>query len=85
MGREPNKTGSSSYCNARQRLTEESLMTLLTQSGNNLGSASLESWLWFNRRVVIVDGSTLSMPETAENQKTYPQYGSQKKRLEIRS
>ena len=41
------KTSNSGYCKARQRLTEASLMTLLTQSGNNLDSASPESWLWF--------------------------------------
>ena len=81
MGREPNKTSNSGYCKARQRLTEESLMALLTQSGNNLDNARL----WFNRRVVIADGSTLPMPDTAENQKAYPQHGLQKKGLEIRS
>ena len=43
MGREPNKTSNSGYCKARQRLTEASFMTLLTQSGNNLDSASPES------------------------------------------
>ena len=85
MEREPNKTSNSGYCKARQRLTEESLMTLLTQSGNNLDSTSPESWLWFNRRVVIADGSTLSMPDTTENQEAYPQHGSQKKGLEIHS
>ncbi|WP_051786586.1 hypothetical protein [Endozoicomonas numazuensis] len=85
MEREPNKTSNSGYCKARQRLTEESLMTLLTESGQNLDSASPESWLWFNRRVVIADGSTLSMPDTDENQEAYPQHGSQKKGLEIRS
>ena len=83
MGREPNKTSNSAYCKARQRLTEESLMTLLTQSGNNLDNASSESWLWLNRRVVIADGSTLSMPDTTANQEAYPQHGSQKKGLEI--
>ena len=85
MGREPNKTSNSAYCKARQRLTEPSLMTLLTQSGSNLDSTNPESWHWHNRRVVITDGSTLSMPDTDENQEAYPQHGSQKKGLEIRS
>ena len=84
IGREPKKTSNSAYCKARQRLSEPSLMTLLTQSGINLDNGSSESWRWFNRRVVIADGSTLSMPDTAENQKAYPQHGSQKKGLEIR-
>ena len=60
-------------------------MTLLAQSGSNLDNASPESWSWHDRRVVITDGSTLSMPDTIENQRTYPQHGSQKKGLEIHS
>ena len=43
MGREPGKTSNSAYCKARQRITESSLVTLLTQSGNNLDSSSPES------------------------------------------
>ena len=85
MGREPGKTSNSAYCKARQRLTESSLVTLLTQSGNNPDCSSPESWRWSNRRVVIADGSTLSMPDTAANQKVYPQHGSQKTGSEIRS
>ena len=85
MGRGPSKTSDSAYCKARLRLTESSLVTLLTQSGNNLDNSSPESWRWSNRRVVIADGSTLSMPDTAANQKAYPQHGSQKKGSEIRS
>ena len=44
MGQEPVKTTNSAYCKARQRLTEASLMTLLTQSGRNLDTASPEAW-----------------------------------------
>lgn len=82
-GQKPDKTGNSSYCKARHRLTEGSIKTLLTQSGENLDRASPESWLWNGRRVVITDGSTLSMPDTEENQQAYPQHGGQKKGLEI--
>ena len=30
-------------------------------------------WLWKGRRVLAYDGSTVSMPDTAENQQVYPQ------------
>lgn len=83
LGHKSNKTDNSAYCKARQRLSESSLMELLTQSGNNLDNASPESWRWFDRRVVIADGSTLSMPDTDQNQKAYPQHGAQKKGSEI--
>ena len=61
-GQNPDKTDNSAYCKARHRLTEASIKTLLTQSGENLDGASPETWRWHDRRVVITDGSTLSMP-----------------------
>jgi Transposase DDE domain len=30
-------------------------------------------WLWKGRRVLVYDGSTVSMPDTPENQQAYPQ------------
>jgi len=30
-------------------------------------------WLWKSRRVYVYDGSSVSMPDTAENQRAYPQ------------
>jgi hypothetical protein len=35
-------------------------------------------WCWHGRDVKLVDGSTLSMPDTAANQQAYPQPASQK-------
>jgi hypothetical protein len=35
-------------------------------------------WLWHNRRVRVVDGSTITMADTPENQAEYPQLKSQK-------
>ena len=84
-GQKPDKTNNDSYCKARQRLTEGSIKTLLHLSGENLDNASPESWRWHDRRVVITDGSTLSMPDTDANQKAYPQHRGQKKGLEIPS
>lgn len=34
-------------------------------------------WRWHNRRVLLVDGTTVTMPDTAENQAVFPQSGSQ--------
>ena len=78
-GNNPSNTATSAYSKARQRLTEESIKTLLCTSGNNLDDASPESYLWHQRRVLITDGSTLLMPDTEKNQSEYPQPGSQKK------
>ena len=35
-------------------------------------------YLWCGRNVKVIDGSTVSMPDTVENQKAYPQPSSQK-------
>ncbi|WP_199349932.1 hypothetical protein [Nostoc flagelliforme] len=34
--------------------------------------------LWCGRNVKVIDGSTVSMPDTVENQKEYPQPSGQK-------
>jgi hypothetical protein len=35
-------------------------------------------WLFHGRRVIIADGSTVSMPDTPANQEAFPQHGNQK-------
>lgn len=44
----------------------------------NLEEQAPESWLWQKRHVFLVDGFTVSLPDTAENQKEYPQPSTQK-------
>ena len=39
---------------------------------------TLGKWRWQGRRVRLVDGTTMSMPDTPSNQSVYPQQGSQK-------
>ena len=38
-------------------------------------------WLWKGRRVYLFDGTTVSMPDTPENQEAYPQVNNQKRGL----
>jgi len=38
-------------------------------------------WLWKGRRVYLFDGTTVSMPDTPENQQAYPQVYNQKRGL----
>ncbi|MCL6272166.1 hypothetical protein M3P05_19785 [Sansalvadorimonas sp. 2012CJ34-2] len=77
-------THNSAYCKARQRLDEHDVKALFQLSGQRFDEASPERWLWHNRRVVLVDGSTLSMPDTSTNQPEYPQPSTQKKRSAFR-
>jgi hypothetical protein len=66
------------YCQARKRLPEEFFSEVARQTGRALDTNTKEQWLWKGRRVLAYDGSTVSMPDTAENQKAYPQPPQQK-------
>jgi len=61
------------YCQARKRLPEEFLAAVARTTGQALDNDVQQHWLWKGRRVLAYDGSTVSMPDTAENQRAYPQ------------
>jgi hypothetical protein len=61
------------YCQARKRLPEEFFSQVARQTGQALEANSRSHWLWKGRRVYAFDGSTVTMPDTPENQETYPQ------------
>jgi hypothetical protein len=65
------------YCQARQRLPEQLLKKLFTQVAQQLQNQVTPEYLWCNRHVKVVDGSTVSMPDTVENQQAYPQPSTQ--------
>lgn len=77
-GLEIPSTDTSAYCQARSRLPEKLLEKLFSQSAQNLEEKVTTEHLWCGRNVLVVDGSTVSMPDTVENQKAYPQPKSQK-------
>ena len=62
-----------SYCNARSRIITDVLSTLAKQTAEELQMEVDRQWKWNGRSVFIVDGSTISMPDTPENQLRYPQ------------
>jgi hypothetical protein len=71
-------TDTSAYCQARARLPENLLEKLFNSSAQNLEKEVSQEKLWCGRNVKVIDGSTVSMPDTQENQKEYPQPSSQK-------
>ncbi|WP_292789408.1 IS4 family transposase [Nostoc sp. NMS7] len=71
-------TDTSAYCQARSRLPEKLLEKLFNYSAQNLEGKVTQEHLWCGRNVKVIDGSTVSMPDTVENQKEYPQPSSQK-------
>jgi hypothetical protein len=66
------------YCQARKRLPEQFFSTVACSVGRALDAKVDSRWLWKGRRVFIFDGTTVSMPDTPENQAAYPQVYNQK-------
>ena len=71
-------TDTSAYCQARARLPEKLLEQLFGQTAQNLEEKVTIEHLWCGRHVKVIDGSTVSMPDTVENQSAYPQPSNQK-------
>jgi hypothetical protein len=70
-------TDPSAYCQARARLPEELLEKLFSKAARNLEEKVTIEHIWCGRNVKVIDGSAVSMPDTPENQKAYPQPKSQ--------
>jgi Transposase DDE domain len=66
-----------SYCEARQRLPEKLVWDLVRRTGQSIQQSAKSSWLFHGRAVKIVDGSTVTMPDTPEDQAAYPQLKTQ--------
>jgi hypothetical protein len=73
-GLKPCSSDTGGYCKARQRLPETLLPQLVRQTAEGLQDNTPEDWLFHGRRVLIADGSTVSMPDTPGNQAAYPQH-----------
>lgn len=74
----PCSANTGAFCKARQKLDEHQLATLVRDTGNQLHSKARPEWLWKDRAVTLVDGTTLTAADTPENQAEYPQPDSQK-------
>ena len=77
-GQRPCSPDTNPYCRARKRLPEKLFQLLVQTVGKWLQRSVPEQWLFHGRRVKSVDGSTVSMPDTPDNQKVYPQQKAQK-------
>jgi hypothetical protein len=70
-------THTGAYCRARQRLALEMVCTLARHTGGVMGEHTPATWHWRGRPVRLVDGATVTLPDTADNQELYPQPCSQ--------
>lgn len=65
------------YCKARKRLPLGVVSRLVRQSAEDLETHAPDSWLWHGRHVYMVDGTTVSMPDTKANQAEFPKQSGQ--------
>jgi hypothetical protein len=72
QGLRPCSSETGAYCQARKRLPERFFSMVACLVGRKLDASVDSQWLWKGRRVYLFDGSTVSMPDTAENRKEYP-------------
>jgi hypothetical protein len=70
-------SSTSAYCQARKNIEESLLESILDHLSQQLSHAACHERLK-GRRVVVVDGTGLSMPDTKENQDKWPQQKNQK-------
>ena len=84
-GQRPCSAKTGAYCQARKRLPERFFSDIARQAGQTLEANTRSHWLWKGRRVYVFDGSTVTMPDTPENQKAYPQNIVQTPRASLRS
>jgi DDE family transposase len=81
LGDEVSSTNTGAYCRARAKVTEGVVRRLAEGVAQRCEAAVPDEWRWHGFRPLIIDGTTFSMPDTAENQAEYPQPNTQKEGL----
>jgi len=71
-------TATGAYCRARQRLPQAIVSSLVHRTAELINLQIPSQWRWQGRRVHLIDGTTVTMPDTANNQAVYPQQNCQK-------
>ena len=77
LGRPPCSSATGAYCKARAKLPEKFLRRLTYQVGTELEDQAPTHWRWHHRRVLLADGTEITLPDTPANQRAYPQPTSQ--------
>jgi hypothetical protein len=80
-GLKANSVRTAGYCKARHRLPLEMVQTLTRTSAKRISTQAPANWGWRGRAVKLVDGTTVGMPDTQANQRSYPQSSTQARGL----
>lgn len=74
----PSGLNTGAYCQARRRLPQKVPERLYQEVGYALETKIPKAWRWRGWRIKLFDGTTVSMPDTVENQSEFPQSSEQK-------
>jgi hypothetical protein len=61
------------YCKARKRLSLPLLTQLVNMTGELIHRTVPHKWRWFGRSVSLIDGKSLTIPDTKSSQTAFPQ------------
>ncbi len=78
IGQRPPAGDTGDYCRARAKLSLAALQNLVIESAGQLEHEADESWLWNGLHAKLVDGFTITMPDTPGNQAEFPQLSTQR-------
>jgi putative transposase len=78
LGKPACSDNTGAYCRARAKLPVVVLRRLTTEVAAGCERRLPTLWLWKGRHVKLADGTTVSMPDTQDNQAAYPQANTQK-------
>jgi len=81
LARRPCGGNTGAYCRARAKLSERVVRRLTVDLADGCEGQLDDQWLWHGRHAYLVDGTTVSMPDTPANQEAYPQQPQQQKGL----
>ncbi len=77
-GQKPPGGDTGDYCRARAKLSLRALQNLVIGLAGELEIEADQSWLWNGLHAKLVDGFTITMPDTPDNQAEFPQLSTQR-------
>jgi putative transposase len=81
LGKSPCSDNTGAYCRARAKLPARVIAQVTTAVADGCEQRLPSAWLWKGRHVHLVDGTTVSMADTVDNQAAYPQANTQEQGL----
>ena len=81
LGQKACSKNTGACCRARAKIPTAAVRQLAIKATATAEQNLPEEYLWLGRHVKIVDGFTVSMPDTVEDQQEYPQAATQKAEL----